>query len=496
LSDLLTLEQILPLQIVHWLYEITELWMALKPYQCRQSLLEFSNLRVDEDHILCLKRLYLDYPDQEIGPTDLGRVWRMVLQRANWRQTESLMQLTQRLEAGEIQSLDEVRAQLEIIADQLQVNGMNMPEMIDHSAPNLFDDISDEDSDEDTVPMDESSQFAHNADPVAADLEADRELAQQDLDSSDSELTDDESTPYSDFRDDGDSITGDTDDVPTVVLPMQLFSLTDAGRTDIGRQRDHNEDCFSIHTQIQKIENPAGRILQAKGLYILCDGMGGHEGGEVASALAVETLKRYFETHWTHQLPSEDEIREAIGQANQKIYELNQNNACHGSGRMGTTLVVLVVQDTKAAIAHVGDSRLYALTRKRGLEQLTIDHDVGQREIIRGVEPAVAYARPDAYQLTQALGPRDNTFINPDVQFVDLNEDTLFILCSDGLTDNDLLEQYSTEFVEPLLSSQGNLEQGITQLIDLANQYNGHDNITVILVRAKLRPYLEALRAS
>ncbi len=159
---------------------------------------------------------------------------------------------------------------------------------------------------------------------------------------------------------------------------------------------------------------------------------------------------------------------------------------------MGTTLVMLLIQDTQAAVAHVGDSRLYRLTRKGGLEQITVDHEVGQREISRGVEPSVAYTRPDAYQLTQALGPRDEHSISADVQFLDIAEDTLFILASDGLSDNDLLEtRYSTHLL-PLLSSGANLETGVRDLIDLANDYNGHDNITIVLIRAKVRPNLDS----
>jgi protein phosphatase len=131
------------------------------------------------------------------------------------------------------------------------------------------------------------------------------------------------------------------------------------------------------------------------------------------------------------------------------------------------------------------------VTRKRGLEQVTVDHEVGQREINRGVQASIAYARPDAYQLTQALGPRDETAINPDVEFFDINEDSLLVLASDGLTDNDLLETNWQTHLLPLLSSSTNLEQGVAELIDLANQYNGHDNITAIVVRAKVRPNLE-----
>jgi protein phosphatase len=118
---------------------------------------------------------------------------------------------------------------------------------------------------------------------------------------------------------------------------------------------------------------------------------------------------------------------------------------------------------------------------------MTIDHEVGQREIARGVEPSIAYSRPDAYQLTQALGPRDNNMVDPDVQFFKIHEDTLFILASDGLSDNNLLETHWRSHLEPLLSSNANLEKGVSELIDLANKYNGHDNITAVLIRAKVR---------
>jgi len=281
------------------------------------------------------------------------------------------------------------------------------------------------------------------------------------------------------------------DDTPTVILPMQLIGLEDAGATDIGRQRNHNEDCFGIQTNVSKQHNPMSRSVQARGVYILCDGMGGHAGGEEASAMAVESLKNYFETNWKDELPDESTISEAVLTANQAIYDINQKNARSGSGRMGTTLVMVLIKDTKVAIAHVGDSRLYAVTRKRGLEQLTVDHEVGQREIQRGVEEAIAYSRPDAYQLTQALGPRDESFVKPDIQFLDLHEDCLLILASDGLTDNDLLETYWQSHLAPLLSSRTNLEQGVAQLIDLANQHNGHDNITAVVIRAKVRPNLD-----
>ena len=274
---------------------------------------------------------------------------------------------------------------------------------------------------------------------------------------------------------------------------MHLVNIEEAGGTDVGRQRHHNEDYFGITTSFNKSEFPHNRTIDARGIYILCDGMGGHAGGEVASDLAVKTLQQYFQTHWQPDkpLPTEDTIRKGILLANQAIYDLNQQDARSGVGRMGTTLVLVLVHNTQIAVAHVGDSRLYRLARHQGLAQVTLDHEVGQREILRGVEAEIAYARPDAYQLTQALGPRDENYVHPDIRFFELNEDTLLLLVSDGVSDNGLLEHHWQTHLEPLLTSGNSLQRGVNELIDLANQYNGHDNITAILIRLKVRPKLE-----
>jgi len=442
------------LQILHWCYQMLQLWAVLEPVNCRQSLLNLSNLRLDEDQTLSLRRLYVESSnhqftaesgdaeaqtsadkEQPLTIKTLGRVWQQLFRQSQRTQFGFIVQMLGDLEQGKIETIAQLRSRLETIAGELEI-----PET------------------ETFLPRTEIPT------PTPTTLQL-------------SELEDSSSK---------------NDDMPTVVLPMQLSSLEDAGRTDVGRQRHHNEDYFGIETKLNKLELPKSRVLQVRGLYILCDGMGGHAGGEIASELAVNTLQQYFQKHWTtSQLPTKDTIREAVYLANQAIYDLNQQDARSGVGRMGTTLVMLLVQDTYAAVAHVGDSRLYRLTRKRGLEQITVDHEVGQREIERGVEASIAYARPDAYQLTQALGPRDENSINPDVDFFEINEDSLLILASDGLSDNDLLEIHWQNHLLSLLSSGTNLESGVTDLIDLANQYNGHDNITAILVRAKVRPALE-----
>ncbi|VXD21102.1 Protein serine/threonine phosphatase [Planktothrix serta PCC 8927] len=271
---------------------------------------------------------------------------------------------------------------------------------------------------------------------------------------------------------------------PTVIPVQQLRHLEAIGRTDVGRQRDHNEDCFGMETHIKIQETPRGQILSARGLYILCDGMGGHAGGEVASQMAVDTLKNYFQNQGLQALPTEETLQDAILQANAAIYTENQQGVRSGSGRMGTTLVMALVVNHQVAVAHVGDSRLYRLTRKQGLQQITVDHEVGQREIQRGIDPALAYSRPDAYQLTQALGPREQQFVHPDIQFLEIEEDTVLILASDGLTDHDVLERFRETQLDPLLNPETDLATGVDDLIALGNQYNGHDNITAVVVRA------------
>ena len=456
LLDLWQSEETSGLQVLHCFYQMTQLWDILETVNCRQSLLDLSNLRLDEDQTLALQQLYLEplnEQPQTVSSAEgaveslktsekpltiqaLGKVWQALFRESQRTQFGSVIQILEDLELCHIQTIEELRSRLEEIATELE------------------------------PPITTTSDHMEENNTAAPTI-----LQSDDLD---------------DF-------SAKADDLPTVVLSMQLNSLEDVGRTDVGRQRNHNEDCFGIETKISKLELPKNRFLQARGLYILCDGMGGHAGGEVASELAVKTIREYFDKHWVEkQMPLEAMLTEAVNLANQAIYEVNQEEVRSGTKRMGTTLVMLLIQGTQAAVAHVGDSRLYRLTRKRGLEQITVDHEVGQREISRGVEASIAYARPDAYQLTQALGPRDQNSINPDVEFFEITEDCLFILASDGLTDNDLLEIHGENQLIPLLSSGANLEKGVTELIDLANQENGHDNITAILIRAKVRPNMDS----
>ncbi|MEM6591362.1 MAG: serine/threonine phosphatase [Cyanobacteria bacterium P01_C01_bin.73] len=545
-----------PIQQIHWLFEISDLWHTLIPWQAQASLLEPDNLCVDEAQILCLKRLYFQAPDEVCELADLGQCWSALLER--WPHSlPSLKPIVQAVTLGKVDQLKTLQNQLAQLADDLQqetdadfavslsdADGIETSAWSEISAsssqavapePKLISEALDGHSIQSSnpAPLDPDA-VAHK--PVAdgqgdkaaltqANSPADKATLEKLLgdESPEDESPEDESPEDESLEDENFEGANDTealireasdmaslllrDALPeddegegsdlaesTMVLPMVLMDLKEAGQTHVGQQRQHNEDTFYMRTELHKQDTPKGRRLSAKGLYILCDGMGGHESGEVASALAVESLQTYFDQHWDEELPAEDHLKAAIASANDTIYGINRQDDRSGSGRMGTTLVMVLLQNNQAAIAHVGDSRIYQYSRRQGMQQVTVDHEVGQREIQRGVEPAIAYARPDAYQLTQALGPRDSGDIRPSVDYIDLQEDTLFLLCSDGLSDNDLLETYCQSHVEPLLRSRSDLEDGVSALIDLANTHNGHDNITAILIRAKVRPDLDHLR--
>ena len=433
-------------QIAWFLDQMAKLWLPLESVGCLTSLAIASNLRIDEDESFCLQQLY---PDFEHPPTlkDLAQTWQFCFTEANLSNVDRLQQLLDKIFAEEITEIEHLRRELQNL-------GIDESEF----TPDLYPNVS-------TMSISPSEP----------------EITASEFDSA---------TFESEFFDEVDDIdyTSEFDDEATAMIPMQIAGITDACCTDIGDRRDHNEDFFGVKTQTRKTENNTESILSVRGLYLVCDGMGGHAAGEVASAMAVEHLQTYFQTYWQAELPDHKAIERGILLANEAIYRTNIHNSRTGSGRMGTTLVMALLQETQLAIAHVGDSRIYRLRRKQGLEQLTQDHEVGQREINRGLEPEIAYGRPDAYQLTQALGPRENDYVRPEIQFLEITEDCLILLCSDGLSDNEFIEQNWSEHLEPLISSGSDLQDGLFKFINLANQHNGHDNITAVLLKIKLKP--------
>ncbi|MGD1920636.1 MAG: serine/threonine phosphatase, partial [Pleurocapsa sp.] len=437
------------LQIIWFLDEMAKLWQPLHQISCAQSLLVNENLRIDEDEAFCFQQLYMDKIDNPPTLKDLAATWQLCFTKSNLDDLDNLNQLLDRVISGEIIEIEQLRLELHNL-------GLGEDEIESFDIHSNYPSVN--------IP-----QSQPNIEP-------------------DKDLRSDEQQNFFDEGEDEMMYSCEFEEQATAMIPMQLRSVVDASCTNIGSQRDHNEDFFGVRTIIEKKENNTDNNLSVDGLYIVCDGMGGHAAGEVASAMAVENLQKYFYSLLQQDFPDHKTIEKGILLANDALYQTNIENSRSGSGRMGTTLVMALLQDTQLAIAHVGDSRIYRVPRRQGLEQLTLDHEVGQREINRGVEPDIAYGRPDAYQLTQALGPRENNYVRPDIQFMEITEDCLLLLCSDGLSDNDFLEENWQECLNPLIASNSNLQEGLFNLVNFANEYNGHDNITAVLVRVKLKP--------
>ncbi len=259
-------------------------------------------------------------------------------------------------------------------------------------------------------------------------------------------------------------------------------------RTDSGPSRDHNEDaCYPASGELV---TPA---VGERALAIVCDGIGGHEGGEVASELAIATLRKQVETlaakpECGNPTALTLELEQAVCEANDAISQQNDSEQRSDRRRMGTTLVMAKTCAHEIYITHVGDSRVYQITRQ-GCHQVTQDDDLASREVRLGYALyRGAIQQPASGSLVQALGMAPSTTLHPTVQRFVLDEDCIFLLCSDGLSDFDRVEQYWQSEILPSLDGQLDLATAGRRLIEIANTQNGHDNVTVALVRCQVTP--------
>jgi len=243
-------------------------------------------------------------------------------------------------------------------------------------------------------------------------------------------------------------------------------------RSDPGRVRENNEDNFRLAPEI--------------GLFVLSDGMGGLEAGEIASKLAVETVVEHckqaeadpslavFGKHIEGVSNTSNRMASAVRLANTAIYENARNRG--NKAAMGATIVVLRVIEDRVCIAHVGDSRAYLL-RAGQFDQLTEDHSFVADQVRRGVLTLEEASRSRMHNvLTRALG------IDPTVD-VDVTEELLvdgdiFLVCSDGL-----FRELSNAQITGILDETDDPQRAASRLVDLANQAGGGDNITVIVLR-------------
>ncbi len=243
-------------------------------------------------------------------------------------------------------------------------------------------------------------------------------------------------------------------------------------RSDSGRVRGNNEDSF--------------RLAPELGLFVLSDGMGGLQAGEVASKLAVETVLAhctqaeadpslaYFGKHIEGVSDTSNRIASAVRLANTEIYEHAKNQG--NKATMGATIVVLRFVEDRVCIAHVGDSRAYLL-RAGSFDQLTEDHSFVAEQVRRGMLTVEEASRSKMHNvLTRALG------IDPQVD-VDVTEELLmdedvYLVCSDGL-----FRELTTAQITGVLEETDDPQRAASRLVDLANEAGGGDNITVIVVR-------------
>ena len=239
------------------------------------------------------------------------------------------------------------------------------------------------------------------------------------------------------------------------------MKIETASRTVVGRERDHNED--AVYT---------GKIAD-KTLLIVADGMGGHQAGDIASELAVETVVQALTDHdWDKAAHDEtpDVLLQAVNLAHKAVSDRAASNPeLEG---MGTTIVAALIDGTTVAVVNVGDSRAYHI-RDDGIEQVTTDHSVAQQLVEQGtLTPAEAADHPQRHVLTQAIG----TDSNVDPEIVQFSFDGTVLLCSDGLTD-----EVPETFLKKVIAGGESLSQAATQLTDRADQIDGSDNISVVL---------------
>lgn len=233
----------------------------------------------------------------------------------------------------------------------------------------------------------------------------------------------------------------------------------------IGLIREVNEDAYFVSDD-------------GLNLFIVADGMGGHKAGEVASNIAIESVKNFVKNHIRHCSNGDEAmickmIREAILEANRNIYEKALREESYQG--MGTTLTMALIL-SKLFIGHIGDSRAYLL-RNNEILQITQDHSlVGELLRNGSITEKEAKIHPQRNIITRALGTEENILI--DIYTMDLEKGDIVVLCSDGLSN--LVDRSE---IQECLRNCGSMQLGCEHLVTLANERGGYDNITMIAIK-------------
>ena len=241
---------------------------------------------------------------------------------------------------------------------------------------------------------------------------------------------------------------------------MEIFA-----KSDVGKLRDNNEDAYYISKADDNLK-----------LFVLADGMGGYNGGEVASKIAIASAVRFIESNYKKIDLNRENIlkliRDAIEYANLIVLEQSKENV--NLEGMGTTIEICIVQNNKLFIGHVGDSRIYRI-RGEIIRKLTHDHSYVEKLVEDGkITEEQAQKHPKKNMLTKALG--GTSFVEPDLTVKGFVTDDIILICSDGLTnmlsDNQIYSIVTKDY-----------KNAAKKLIEEANNHGGIDNITVVLLK-------------
>lgn len=236
-------------------------------------------------------------------------------------------------------------------------------------------------------------------------------------------------------------------------------------KSDIGKLREINQDAYYISDSIDEIQ-----------LYMLADGMGGYNGGEIASNLAIQTAKSYIENNFKQIDKDKESIIQLVASsmeyANMVVFEKSkENKELEG---MGTTLEICLAYNNRVFIGHIGDSRIYRI-RNEFIRKLTQDHSYVQKLVKEGtITQEEATHHPQKNMLMKALGC--NAFVEPDVMVKGFLKDDIIVMSSDGLTN-----MVSQEEIYKM--AKKDIEQAPKELVKLANDRGGYDNITVVIAK-------------
>jgi protein phosphatase len=271
-------------------------------------------------------------------------------------------------------------------------------------------------------------------------------------------------------------------------MPLRVsYDLHVGRRTDVGRTRTSNEDsllALELAWSNMSIGRPAG-------LFVVADGMGGHEGGEIASGMLVRAIARLAVDEWLPRLMESEEqddhgewLSGAIQSGNERVYEWAK-----GAGlEMGTTVVAALLVGDRGHIAHVGDSRAYRINAA-GLERLTIDHSLVESLVVANqISREEAREHPQVNVIYRTIGDRQQVAI--DVNPARLARGDSLLLCSDGLT-----SMLTDEVIHQIATSAASPQTACDALVEAANRAGGEDNISVIIIKLESLPVANAGQA-